>query len=365
MDALSQWHEGTGMAENTAPSKAVAVDLFCGAGGLSYGMQKAGIKIDAGIDVDPACRYPYESNVGATFLERDITKVTPDFVASLFSSPAVRIIAGCAPCQPYSTYAAKRSSEDDKWKLLPKFAELVSNVLPEVVTMENVPRLQDRSIFKDFLTALDEAGYGCSYGLVRCADYGVPQTRQRLVLLASRLGPIGLEPATHTEGQYVTVEDAIGDLEDLEAGASSESDPLHKASGLSDRNLERIQSSKPGGTWRDWDTELRAACHIRSSGETYPGVYGRMRWDEPAPTITTQFNGYGNGRFGHPEQDRAISLREGAVLQTFPADYRFVPKGNGPPIAPLARLIGNAVPVKLAEAIGRSIVKHIERHCDS
>ncbi len=369
VDALSQWHEGTGMAENTAPSKAVAVDLFCGAGGLSYGMQKAGIKIDAGIDVDPACRYPYESNVGATFLERDVTKVTPDFVASLFSSPAVRVIAGCAPCQPYSTYAAKRSSEDDEWKLLPKFAEIVSNVLPEVVTMENVPRLQDRSIFKDFLTALDEAGYGCSYGcsygVVRCADYGVPQTRQRLVLLASRLGRIDLEAATHNEDEYVTVGDAIRNLESIEAGATSDSDPLHRASGLSETNLRRIQNSEPGGTWRDWDADLRAACHIRTSGETYPGVYGRMDWDRLAPTITTQFNGYGNGRFGHPAQDRAVSLREGAILQTFPADYAFVPEGADAPIAPLARLIGNAVPVKLGEAIGRSIVSHIEQHSDS
>ena len=353
------------MTASAASGNTVAIDLFCGAGGLSYGLQQAGIEIDAGIDIDPACQYPYETNVGAKFVQEDITKVTPSFVESLFSAPSVRIIAGCAPCQPFSSYVGKRSSEDAKWELLPKFGEIVSHVLPAVVTMENVPRLEKRSIFADFVTALEKAGYNVSHSVVHCEDYGVPQTRQRLVLLASRLGPIGLESATHNEGEYVTVEAAIGDLKAIGAGASSESDPMHKASGLSATNLRRIQKSKPGGTWRDWDAKLRAACHVRSSGKTYPGVYGRMRWDKPAPTITTQFNGYGNGRFGHPEQDRAVSLREGAILQTFPADYAFVPEGAAAPIAPLARLIGNAVPVKLAEVIGRSIVNHIERHCDN
>ena len=179
------------------------------------------------------------------------------------------------------------------------------------------------------------------------------------MLLASRLGPIDLVPATHSKSQYVTVGKVIQNLEAISAGDVSSSDPLHKASRLSDRNLKR-RHSKPGGTWRDWDEDLRADCHTRASGQTFPGVYGRMRWDKPAPTITTQFNGYGNGRFGHPEQDRALSLREGALLQTFPEDYSFVPEGSDVMIAQVARLIGNAVPVRLGEAIGRSIVAHLE-----
>ena len=354
-----------GVTDSTAAPEAAAIDLFCGAGGLSYGLQQAGMRIDAGIDIDPACQYPYETNVGAQFIQEDITKITPDFVESLFSGSPTKIIVGCAPCQPFSSYARKQLSEDAKWELLPKFGEIVSQVLPAVVTMENVPRLQDRSIFTKFVGTLEKAGYHVKYRRVHCEEYGVPQTRQRLVLLASRLGPIDLEPATHSKGKYVTVEAAIRDLDAIEAGASSESDSLHKASGLSETNLMRIRESKPGGSWRDWDAKLRAACHVRASGKTYPAVYGRMRWDEPAPTITTQFNGFGNGRFGHPEQNRAISLREGALLQTFPAEYAFVPKGDPAPIAPLARLIGNAVPVKLAEAIGRSIMSHIgQRHAN-
>lgn len=134
---------------------------------------------------------------------------------------------------------------------------------------------------------------------------------------------------------------------------------LHAASKLSDLNLERIRASRPGGTWRDWPEHLVADCHRRETGRTYPGVYGRMEWDEPAPTLTTQFYGFGNGRFGHPEQDRAISLREGAILQGFPKSYSFLPDGAPVHFKTLGRMIGNAVPVTLGEVIGRSIAAHL------
>ena len=341
-------------------SQAAAVDLFCGAGGLSYGMQKAGITICGGIDIDPACKHPFEENVKADFYEYDVSYLTSDFVASLFTEGQVRVLAGCAPCQPFSTYTRGSKARNPQWQLLDKFGEIVRELQPELVTMENVPRLAKYSVFDDFLSVLDSGGYFYKYYIVRCAEYGVPQTRVRLVLIASRNGDIELVPPTHADGQFVTVRDAIQDLDGIEAGGASESDPLHKSSGLSQRNLDRIRNSTPGGTWRDWDDTLRAACHSRESGHTYPSVYGRMEWDRPAPTITTQFHGFGNGRFGHPFQDRAISLREGALLQTFPEDYAFVPDGDPVRIASVARLIGNAVPVSLGEAIGRSIVAHLE-----
>ena len=340
-------------------SPPVAVDLFCGAGGLSYGMQRAGLAITGGMDIDPACRHPYEANVKAVFYECDIREVSHELVASLFPVGSARILAGCAPCQPFSTYARGDRLRKRPWQLLGKFGELVSKVQPEVVTMENVPRLTKHPVFEDFLSVLRRSDYHCSHSVIRCADYGVPQTRERLVLLASRLGHVELMPPTRAEGESATVRDTIEHLEAIGAGGTSPSDPLHKSSGLSQRNLQRIRHSKPGGTWRDWDDDLRATCHARSSGRTYPSVYGRMQWDEPAPTITTQFHGYGNGRFGHPDQDRAISLREGALLQTFPEDYSFVPEGEPVHTAPIARLIGNAVPVRLGEAIGRSIRTHL------
>lgn len=341
-------------------SSLVAVDLFCGAGGLSYGMQQAGIEICAGIDIDSACRHPFEENVKAHFYERDVSELTSDFVASLFAGAPARVLAGCAPCQPFSTYTHGSSVREHQWQLLDKFGEFVRDLEPEVVTMENVPSLVRHSVFDDFQAVLEDGNYDYKHYIVRCAEYGVPQTRVRLVLLASRIGNIELVPATHAEDKFTTVRATIQGLDRIEAGGSSKSDALHKSSGLSQRNLERIRSSTPGGTWRDWDDTLRAACHVRESGHTYSSVYGRMEWDRPAPTITTQFHGFGNGRFGHPTQDRAISLREGALLQTFPEDYSFLPDGDPVHIAPLARLIGNAVPVMLGKAIGRSIMAHLE-----
>ena len=162
-----------------------------------------------------------------------------------------------------------------------------------------------------------------------------------------------------TQKQPKTVRQAIGRLRPLDAGQSAPRDRLHAASTLSEKNLQRIRVSKPGGTWRDWPEDLVADCHRAASGKTYPGVYGRMEWDKPAPTMTTQCYGFGNGRFGHPEQDRAISLREAAILQSFPRDYAFVPDDGEVSFTALGRLIGNAVPVDLGRAIARSINSHL------
>lgn len=178
-----------------------------------------------------------------------------------------------------------------------------------------------------------------------------------MVLLASRHGEIRMIEPTH--GEPKTVRQAIGRLRALYAGESAPRDKLHASSTLSQKNLERIRVSRPGGTWRDWPQDLVSECHKAETGRTYPGVYGRMEWDKPAPTMTTQCYGFGNGRFGHPEQDRAISLREAAILQSFPRDYAFVPKGGEVNFTALGRLIGNAVPVDLGRAIARSIHAHL------
>lgn len=226
--------------------------------------------------------------------------------------------------------------------------------------MENVPNLINEKVFYDFVNALEELDYCVDYKVVYCPDYGVPQHRKRLVLLASRLGEIHLIPPMYSEENYLTVRDAIGYLPHLNAGEICEDDSLHRSSALSDINMRRIQQSVPGGTWRDWDDELRLTCHKKTSGHSFPSVYGRMVWDKPSPTITTQFYGYGNGRFGHPEQDRAISLREGAILQSFPDDYIFADEEHPVNKREVGTHIGNAVPVELGRAIGISIQRHLE-----
>jgi len=339
--------------------KISCVDLFCGAGGLTHGFVLEGLSVVAGIDLDPACRFPYEANNQAQFLERDIRKVTASELNDLFGDAEMTILAGCAPCQPFSTYAQRYEldGKDGKWGLLYEFARLAEGARPDVIMMENVPTVAKHAVFHDFVDTLKRLGYNVWFDVVDSSKYGVPQTRRRMVLLASRHGEIKMiEPTLKTPK---TVRQAIGSLSALSAGEAAPRDRLHASSSLSEKNLKRIKVSKPGGTWRDWPEHLVADCHRAESGRTYPGVYGRMEWDKPAPTMTTQCYGFGNGRFGHPVQDRAISLREAAILQSFPKDYAFLPKDAEISFTALGRLIGNAVPVELGRAIAKSINSHL------
>jgi DNA (cytosine-5)-methyltransferase 1 len=342
-----------------------AVDLFCGIGGLTHGLIKAGIPVKAGIDIDEGCKYPFEINNNIPFIRKDVSILSSKEVLDLYDDPDKKILVGCAPCQPFSSYTQnnKKRDEDVKWKLLYSFARIVRSIEPEIISMENVPNAINFDPFKDFLSTLKKMKYNVKYTVVRCEEYGVPQRRKRLVLLASRLGEISFPDPIRGPSDYVSVRDVIGVLEKLDHGCISESDPLHKAQRLSQLNLKRIKVSKPGSTWADWTKDLLCKCHKRKRGLTYKSVYGRMEWDKPSPTITTQFYNYGSGRFGHPEENRALSLREGALLQTFPRDYIFANPTQKVPITyqRVGRYIGNAVPVKLGEIIGSTILDHIKR----
>lgn len=342
------------------------VDIFCSVGGLSHGFLQEGFDLRAGIDIDASCRYAYERNNDSRFIERDVADLRGDEVNKLFADDEPRILVGCTPCQPFSTYSQNRA--DRKWQLLTEFGRLVAETEPDVVSMENVPRLttfRKGDLFRQFVATLKQADYHVWWDVVNCADYGVPQTRKRLVVLASRLGSIELTPPSHAPAAHRTVRNAIGDLPPIAAGERHDDDPLHYASRLSDTNLARVRASKPGASWRDWDETLVAKCHRKPSGRWYQSVYGRMQWDAPAPTITTQCNGFGNGRFGHPEQHRAISLREAALLQTFPPTYQFFDPDKRWFISSAARWIGNAVPVALARAVAQSVAKALEDDCDA
>ena len=335
------------------------VDLFCGVGGLTHGLVRGGVHVAAGIDLDSNCRFPYEANNKARFIQADIRKISGDFVRGLWRKDACTLLAGCAPCQSFSTYSRKGrpAREDTRWDLLADFGRLVGESRPDLVTMENVPQLLDHPIFPNFLLAL--AGYQVWWDVLECSKYGVPQSRKRLVLMGSRrrIAPLGVDPLN--VNQINSVRSAISHLKPLAAGEFDPADTVHSACSLSKLNLLRIRASRPGGTWRDWAPELIAACHRKKTGSTYPSVYGRMEWDAPAPTMTTQSFGYGNGRFGHPDQDRAISLREAAILQTFPDSYRFVADGEKPRFNVLGRLIGNAVPVRIGEIVANSFFSHL------
>jgi DNA (cytosine-5)-methyltransferase 1 len=345
------------------------VDLYCGIGGLSHGLMLEGLDIVAGVDNDKTCRYGFEKNNGGKFIHKDISRFTAKQLRKLFRGASVRVLVGCAPCQPYSSLNRRKLSKKEASRRgypMYRFMTLVKRAKPEIVSMENVPDLSDARkypVFDKFVRALEALGYKVSYRKVDASKYGVPQKRQRLVLLASRLGPISLIAETHADGDVLTVREAIGKLPRLADGKVHPTDPLHRSSKLSDTNKQRIVATpKDGGSATSWPRHLIPNCYRKRSGRSYMvTVYGRMRWKDPAPTMTTQFMTLGTGRFGHPTQNRAISLREAAIFQSFPPYYEFAP-GNDVTVKHAAKHIGNAVPVLLGRAIGKSIQNHIRHY---
>lgn len=340
--------------------KIEAIDLFCGAGGLTRGLLDAGITVKAGFDIEESCRYAYEeNNNGAKFINKDIEKVSADDLNNIWSGKELRLLAGCAPCQPFSTAAAaftkEKSSDvpDPRYFLLNQFERLVKETLPELVTMENVPRVRNHSPFKAFSETLIKLGYSVWFDVVECKNFGVPQNRRRLVLMASRVSkaPTILD---FPKQKILTVREAIQGLTPLKAGEQDPNDKIHIARNLSEINLERLKISKPGGNWLDWPEHLRAKCHTKDSGLTYKSVYARMEYDKPSPTMTTQFFNFGTGRFGHPEQNRTITPREAAILQSFPKNYKFLSPKEKIYQYRLGKMIGNAVPPKLGYCIGEA-----------
>lgn len=352
-----------------------AVDLFCGSGGLTYGLEQTGISVEAGIDTDGNSQYPYEQNTNATFTNADVQALAqnPERVARFYPWDAdVTVLGACAPCQPYSMMGNTRSGDKedhDKWGLLDAVREIVEYIEPDIVVTENVLQVRNDDVYRGFERRLEELGYSINpedNKKVYCPEYGIPQNRKRWVMLASKKGEIELPSPTHPdEADYPTVRETIDHLPPLNAGEQHPEFELHRSRSLSDTNLERIRNMEPGADWTLWEERglehLLADCHKKDSGRSYKAPYSRIRPDKPAPTITTQFYNYGSGRFGHydTDQNRALSALEGALLQTFPQDYQFYDDWDDVGIKNLGRLIGNAVPPRLGEIIGRTICGHL------
>jgi DNA (cytosine-5)-methyltransferase 1 len=343
------------------------LDFFCGAGGMSYGLSQAGIRVLGGIDQDADCKATYERNIkNAQYLQHDITTLSERKLSGYFAikpDDDQLIFCGCSPCQFWSKVPTDRTKSKRTAFLLQHFERFISYFRPGYVVVENVPGLKrkDRSILPQFLSFLAQEGYSYSDGIVNANHYGVPQHRRRYLLIATRLHEQVSLPSPYRKA-VLTVRAAIGNksgLPVLSAGELDAKDDLHRAAILSARNLKRIRRTPPnGGNRRSWsgNTALQLDAY-KHADNIFADVYGRMYWDRPAPTITTRFNSLSNGRFGHPEQHRAISLREGAILQTFPRRFRFV----GSNIASITRQIGNAVPPKMARRVGLHI-KRLAKH---
>lgn len=339
--------------------KISGIDLFCGVGGLTQGLQQAGIKITAGIDNDITCKYAFEINNKAKFIFKDIKNITKEELIPFFDKNSYKLIAGCAPCQPYSSHQKNKDlnnrKKHNKYGLIMELLRIVKEIQPEFVTMENVPQLLNDPLLTEFISWFKENKYYIDYDKVDISKYGAPQKRKRFVFIASKLGKVKI-PKPDKFTKIKTVKETIEQLDIISAGEQSLIDPLHISSKLSKTNIKRIKASKPGGTWNDWPKELLPNCYKKESGKSYLGVYGRLNPNKPSSTLTTQFTRYGTGRYGHYEQHRALSLREGALLQTFPENYDFgitnnISKTN------IAKHIGNAVPPLLGKIIGEILIK--------
>ncbi len=344
-------------------------DFFSGCGGTSKGFELAGLKPVFALDNDKDAIETFKLNFPKVkCMLKDIRELDVEDIHPFFekSSKEATLFCGCAPCQPFTKQNTKKTNKDNRIPLLMEFGRFVESYKPTYIFVENVPGLQKvnpkKGPLAKFIALLDRLEYKNQYTckVISSQNYGVPQRRRRFILIASRIGTIDFPTPTHGPNLrnqcYSTVRQWIGDLCPLSAGERDPQDIVHRAANLSQLNLMRIQALTEGGSRTEWPVELCLDCHSNKySGHT--DVYGRMYWDKPSSGLTTRCISLSNGRFGHPEQDRAISAREAACLQTFPRDFIF--HGN---LNSMARQIGNAVPVLLAQRFGENFIQHYQTY---
>lgn len=342
-----------------------AVDFFCGGGGMSYGIQEAGIKVLAGIDHEIKCKDTYESNIiGAKFINADVFTLIESNLKNQLNlevNDDDLILIGCSPCQYWSIINTDKEKSRKSKNLLIEFHRFVRYFNPGYVVVENVPgvlRKKQESGLDDFIEWLKSNGYTVHFDIHNVSDYGVPQSRKRFTLIANRVTNIEIKPLL-ASNKKLTVRNIIGEnngFPRIKPGHKDETTFNHTVAGLSLINLRRLSViPKDGGTRHGFagNPELQLPC-FEGKDDMFKDTYGRLWWDKPAPTITTKFFSISNGRFIHPEEDRGLSLREGAALQSFPKSYVFKTSA----ISDTARLIGNAVPPKYAEMIGMAIIQN-------
>lgn len=341
-----------------------AIDFFCGGGGMTCGLRQAGIDVIAGVDFDKDAKKTYEyNNEGSKFVMADINVLPENYFEEQFDlkkNDDDLIMVGCSPCQYYSIINTSKEKSIKSKDLLLQFKRFIDYYNPGYVLVENVPGIvtNKNSILSVFLDFLKEKDYKIVMNVINMKDYGIPQNRRRFSLIATRLQDKDISlPAK--ESKILNLEDVLGEkngFPHISAGHKDNTDYNHTVAGLSDKTLRRLKKTKHnGGNRLDWadDPDLQLNCFI-GKDDCFKDTYGRMWWDRPSPTITTKFFSVSNGRFAHPEEDRPISLREGATIQTFPKDYVFKTTS----IAATARLIGNAVPCEYARRLGKVIIKN-------
>lgn len=349
------------MKMNSNNHKFKAIDFFCGGGGMTCGLRQAGIDVIAGVDFDDNAKETYEfNNPGSVFVQKDVKKLHSNYFEKnlgVQKNDDHLIMVGCSPCQYYSIINTDHSKAELSKDLLMNFARFIEYYKPGYILVENVPGIvtNKETILPKFLKKIEKLGYRHIEEIIDMSQYGVPQSRRRFSLIATRLEEVKISLPKKSEKVY-TVSDVLGEkngFEKIKAGHKDSSDFQHTVAGLSAASLNRMAlTPHNGGNRLSWanQPQLQLNCYI-GKDDIFKDNYGRMWWNKPSPTITTKFFSVSNGRFAHPEEDRAISIREGATLQSFPKDYVF--KTNS--IAGAARIIGNAVPCEYARRLGETI----------
>lgn len=348
-----------------------AVEIFAGGGGLAVGLERAGFRAVAAIEVEKHAAATFKANhPEVQVFRQDVREISGSALLEL-GGGSIDVLAACPPCQGFSSLTAKYRRDDPRNLLVSEVARLTEEIEPMAVMIENVPGLANkgRPLFDDLLLRLETLGYVCNWSVLQVADYGVPQMRRRLVLLAGKGFKIEMPAATHSrkgddgKSRWRTVRDAIGHMSEAvpfvdaaQKGGAHLFD-WHVVRRLSDTNQKRLVHAKGGASGMEIPDHLRPPCH-RGGYSGFSNVYGRMSWDEPSPTITAGCTTLSKGRFGHPDQLRTISLREAALLQTFPEDYHFETDA----FERACEIVGNALPCDFAEAVAGQVSEAIRQN---